>query len=960
WITISGRTVTAAPGMDITPGEYPVRLTGTINGDTQTENTAILTVRVVQANNTIDLKFLTDTITMSVEQAGKAEKTNYNGVDYGCTYKYSNGRSTRLAPTFTIEDAPSWLMVENSVIMAKPTNWDIAQGEYTATLKATVTRDGITATATAKIIVTVTGYTELKVTAPDSSLTAYPGGSVSTLALSPLITVQGHHSVRGWETIDIASKEFTKVGNWPSWLTITGSQQSARANPPAGTTPGKYDYEYSVTVTKGNLYGTGKCKLTVYVSENSTAEPAKFTMNTDTLPDATLGVAYSAKITATGDAPIKWELEWPGWNPLHEGLTLNEDTGEISGIPTETGRKRFRVYVSNAANSKPDEKEFFITVNGVPPSDWKVSRSPTKVKKGETFDITFRVKKGSDVYYNTMEKPDSEYVKKVTTQNSNEQGSGYIKYTCVWPEKKETKYKFKVKAFNKFGTAIKTLTVKVYSSGKVASFGDDDIDYGFITLAEDDDEDSETSETYPEGYTPEETENEDGVEYFSDGGTDSDGNITGVIGGTNAKFTTLSAFINSLTGEQRAKVIRLEFRSRAEVSKITASDIAALTNLSEIAIDECGSLTEIDLAGNKTIKSVSFFDCAVLEKLSVKNCEALSHIEAAKCPKLTGLEVEGCKSLETLWLNGSAITNLNLSGSEFANVSNIDVAGCSSLEVLNVDGCAALSDLYAPYTAITELNLKNNPELTDLFLNNTKVSTLDLSNNSKLKSLSLIGATNLTGLKLASGVNLEDFELGAVKITELDLAGSDIASLNLSTNPELTSLNLANCTNLRELNLSCTQIASLNIAGCYSLVSLDVSNCIELTSLKAKGFSLEYLNVTGCTKLAELDCSDNYLGYLNLDDLTALSTVNYSGQKINNWTPSTKLKFSDFIANNSVARVVEIFAYDSNGDGMDSKIEEENGNVYTADDEYYAVFASVPEKVVYYYDTYFDDGEPMD
>ena len=344
----------------------------------------------------------------------------------------------------------------------------------------------------------------------------------------------------------------------------------------------------------------------------------------------------------------------------------------------------------------------------------------------------------------------------------------------------------------------------------------------------------------------------------------------------------------------------------------------------------------------------------------MKNCAALYHLEAAQCPKLTALDVEGCSSLEAIWLNGSSVTNLNLSGSDFANVADIDLTECNSLTSLNVDGCAALSNLYAPYTAVTELNLKNNPELTDLFLNSTKVETLDLSNNAKLKSLSLIGAENLSGLKLASGVSLEDFDLTGSQLTELDLAGSGLTSLNLSSNQNFTSLNLANCASLLELKLANTKISDLNIASCYALVSLDVSGCTELTSLKAKGFSLEYLNVTGCEKLAELDCSDNFLGYLNLDNLNALSTVDYSGQKIKKWTPDKKLKLSDFIANNSVARVVEVLAYDSNGDGIETRIEDDNGNVYTADDEYYVVFASVPEKVVYYYDTKFSGDEPMD
>ncbi|MBR1485845.1 MAG: hypothetical protein IJ597_01140, partial [Synergistaceae bacterium] len=353
------------------------------------------------------------------------------------------------------------------------------------------------------------------------------------------------------------------------------------------------------------------------------------------------------------------------------------------------------------------------------------------------------------------------------------------------------------------------------------------------------------------------------------------------------------------------------------------------------------------------------------------------------CPKLTYFDVAGCSSLSCLWLNGSAVTNLDLSGSEFKNLSDLDVTGCTSLTALNVDGCAALENLRAPYTAVTKLNLTNNPELTDLFLNETQLTELDLKNNTKLKSLSLVGVANLANLEIAEGVELEEFELTDSKITSFSYAGNEkITELDMSSNVNMTYLNLAGCSSLEKLEANgCEKLTELNLAecagmkeiylngagiktldarACTKLVSLDVSACADLTSLNVKGCALAFLNVTGCKSLAELDCSNNSLGYLNLDDLTALSTANYSGQKIYGWTPDKKMKLGDYIGNNDISRVVEVLAYDSNGDGIRTTIEDENGNVYKADTEYYATFESVPEKVVYYYDTKFSGGELMD
>ena len=86
------------------------------------------------------------------------------------------------------------------------------------------------------------------------------------------------------------------------------------------------------------------------------------TITTDTLPDGKVGEAYSQILTATGTTPIKWSISG---GALPKGLTLDENTGEISGTPAAEGTASFTVKAANSAGS--DTKELRITIAAADP-----------------------------------------------------------------------------------------------------------------------------------------------------------------------------------------------------------------------------------------------------------------------------------------------------------------------------------------------------------------------------------------------------------------------------------------------------------------------------------------------------------------------------------------------------------------------------------------------------------------
>ena len=112
-----------------------------------------------------------------------------------------------------------------------------------------------------------------------------------------------------------------------------------------------------ITATTHDGLFTATCTVTV------NAPDAAPSITTDTLPDGKVGEAYSQTLTATGTAPITWSID----GGLPAGLSLNEDTGEISGTPTADGTAKFTVKATNSAGSNTKELSITIT-KAAPPS----------------------------------------------------------------------------------------------------------------------------------------------------------------------------------------------------------------------------------------------------------------------------------------------------------------------------------------------------------------------------------------------------------------------------------------------------------------------------------------------------------------------------------------------------------------------------------------------------------------
>ncbi len=105
---------------------------------------------------------------------------------------------------------------------------------------------------------------------------------------------------------------------------------------------------HEVIVDGGTLTGGDKITGTVRYAP---------TITTESLPNGTVGTAYSQTLAVTGSDTITWSL---ASGSLPEGLSINESTGEITGTPTAEGSSTFTVKAENGYGS--DSREYTLTI----------------------------------------------------------------------------------------------------------------------------------------------------------------------------------------------------------------------------------------------------------------------------------------------------------------------------------------------------------------------------------------------------------------------------------------------------------------------------------------------------------------------------------------------------------------------------------------------------------------------
>jgi hypothetical protein len=125
-----------------------------------------------------------------------------------------------------------------------------------------------------------------------------------------------------------------------------------------------FDAEKSVNVTgSGQIIVKPVVKLSVTKPQKVEPGTKHVKIETPSLPNGAVGVSYNATLTANGGtAPYNWSIN-KGTLPV--GLSLDSDTGIISGMPTTGGDSTFTVKVSdNSTPVKSAKQRYTIAVAG--------------------------------------------------------------------------------------------------------------------------------------------------------------------------------------------------------------------------------------------------------------------------------------------------------------------------------------------------------------------------------------------------------------------------------------------------------------------------------------------------------------------------------------------------------------------------------------------------------------------
>ena len=314
--TLSASGGTLPLSWSVSTGTLPAGLTlnsstGVISGTPSTSGSFAFTVQVADALAQTATKALSISVAAPLAVVTASLPGGTQGVAYTATLVASGG-TLPLSWSVITGTLPAGLTLNSStgVISGTPST----SGSFAFTVQVA---DALAQTATKAL--------SISVTAPLAVVTASLPGGTQGVAYTATLVASGGTLPLSWSVI---------TGTLPAGLTLNASMGVISGTPSAAGS-----FAFTVQVADA-LAQTATKALSISVA-------APLAVVTTSLPGGTVGVAYTATLSASGGTlPLSWSVST---GALPAGLTLDASTGVISGTPTALGSSSFAVQVTDAS-----------------------------------------------------------------------------------------------------------------------------------------------------------------------------------------------------------------------------------------------------------------------------------------------------------------------------------------------------------------------------------------------------------------------------------------------------------------------------------------------------------------------------------------------------------------------------------------------------------------------------------
>lgn len=248
------------------------------------------------------------------------------------------------------------------------------------------------------------------------------------------------------------------------------------------------------------------------------------------------------------------------------------------------------------------------------------------------------------------------------------------------------------------------------------------------------------------------------------------------------------------------------------------------TNLAgELNFNKYPQLTDrIEVAGSPLVTKVDVTGLDKISQLQAHDLIGLKEVVTGGNTKLNLFALYGNKSLESVDAsNMPALTNLQTYYS--SNIKTINTTNSPNLSNFN-----GISN----YSLQNFIGLSDNSKLQTFWASGSKIESYDFSKMANLSNVNLASAAvkEIKGLS-AAGANLKELQLSNTHVSSLDVSNNpNLTSIDLYNVKEMTVLDVTHNPNLTSLRIPFTSISSLDVSNNTKLTYLSVSHC-KLTTL---------------------------------------------------------------------------------------------------------------------------------